>query len=216
MGWFVNNFMLTIIIDYLAQIITAVISTLGYPGVFLLMAAESCGIPMPSEIIMPFAGWLVLLGKLNFWWVVIIGTLGNLAGSVAAYWIGRAGGRPLLEKYGKYVLLSHHDLDVADDWFKKYGDITVLIGRLLPVVRTYISFPAGVAEMSQQKFIFYTTLGVIPWSILFTWLGLKMGEHWTSVREFFHNFDLLIIALLIMFILLYIYRHLKRKKYGQS
>ena len=204
--------MLTIIIDWLAQVITAIIAALGYPGVFLLMALESCGVPAPSEVIMPFAGFLVAAGKLSFWWVVIFGTLGNLAGSLAAYWIGRAGGRPLLEKYGKYILISGYDLDAADGWFRKYGDITVLVGRLLPVVRTYISFPAGVAEMSQKKFVFYTLAGSLPWSILFTYLGVKLGSHWESVRQFFHNFDLLIIGLLILAAGLYIWRHLKNKK----
>src|SRR3989338_8372577 len=170
--------MITKIIDILAAVVIATIGFLGYGGIFLLMALESCGVPMPSEVIMPFSGFLVFKGEMNFWAVVFLGTAGNLAGSLLAYEIGRRGGRPLIEKYGKYILISHHDLNLADKLFVKYGQAVVFVGRLLPVVRTYISFPAGIAKMDLKKFALYTSLGALPWCILFTWLGVKMGANW--------------------------------------
>lgn len=201
--------MITNIIDFLAQLVVSIIDQIGYWGVFLLMLVESCGIPMPSEVIMPFAGFLVLDGRLNFVAVVIIGTLGNLAGSWLAYWIGLKGGRPLIEKYGRYILISNHDLNVAEKLFARYGEMVVFFGRLLPVVRTYISFPAGLARMNFKKFSIYTFLGALPWSFLFVWLGTIMGSHWDLIREKLHDFDLAMLIIVILAILLYIWRHLK-------
>ncbi len=204
--------MITNIIAILAQIVIAIISYIGYAGIFLLMLVESCGIPMPSEVIMPFAGFLVSSGQLNFWLVAFIGAMGNLAGSLLAYWIGAKGGRPLIEKYGKYILISRHDLNLADKWFSKYGDWTVFFGRLLPVIRTYISFPAGIAKMDIKKFAFYTFLGALPWCLLFTWLGVKMGNHWDQIQKTLHNFDLLMLILVIAAIVWYVWRHLKTRQ----
>ena len=176
------------------------------------MLLESCGVPIPSEVIMPFSGFLVATGKLGFWPVVIFGTLGNLTGSLIAYWIGIAGGRPLIEKYGKYILISRHDLNLADRWFNKYGELTVFFGRFLPIIRTYISFPAGISKMDIRKFSLYTTLGAFPWCVLFVWLGIKMGNNWELIRTKLHNFDLLIGTLIILAIGLYIWRHLRNRK----
>lgn len=161
---------------------------------------------------MPFAGFLVADHVMNFWLVVTIGALGNLAGSLLAYWIGWRGGRPLIEKYGKYILISKHDLDGADTWFKKYGDITSFVGRVLPIVRTYISFPAGIAKMDLKKFSIYTFLGAFIWSAGLTYVGVKLGENWTLVREKLHKFDLAILILILILIALYVYRHLKNAK----
>jgi membrane protein DedA with SNARE-associated domain len=208
--------MITAIIDFLAKIVITTIDYTGYFGVWFLMALESCGIPMPSEVIMPFAGFLVFDGKMNFWLIVIAGTLGNLVGSWLAYWIGSVGGRPLIEKYGKYILISKHDLDLADKWFKKYGDWTVFFGRLLPVVRTYISFPAGIAKMDFKKFSVYTTLGALPWTAVFAWLGVKMGANWELIREKLHTFDMTIAVVVVLVIALYIYRHIKITKKEKS
>ncbi|MCX6808873.1 MAG: DedA family protein, partial [Candidatus Berkelbacteria bacterium] len=155
--------MSVVILDFLANIVISAINFLGYGGIFLMMFLESCGIPMPSEVIMPFSGSLVVAGHLSFWSIVIVGALGNLAGSWLAYWIGYRGGRPLIEKYGKYILISKHDLDLADNWFKKYGDWAVFFGRLLPVIRTYISFPAGISKMNFKRFSAFTLLGALPW-----------------------------------------------------
>lgn len=204
--------MITGIVDILAKFVVGTIGILGYSGIFLLMLAESCGIPMPSEVIMPFSGFLVVDGRMAFWPIVIAGTLGNLIGSLLAYWIGAKGGRPLIEKYGKYILISKHDLNLADRWFKKYGDWTVFFGRLLPVIRTYISFPAGISKMDIKKFATYTTLGALPWTILFAYLGVKMGSNWELIREKLHKFDLSILVILILLIGLYIWRHLKHRK----
>lgn len=204
--------MITSIVDVLANFVIQVIDLIGYGGIFVLMLVESCGVPMPSEVIMPFSGFLVFEGKMNFWIIVIAGTLGNLAGSLIAYWIGHRGGRPLIEKYGRYILISKHDLDLADRWFKKYGNLTVFFGRLLPVVRTYISFPAGIAKMDLKKFSIYTTLGALPWTALFAWLGIKMGANWELIREKLHNFDMTILIAVIVVIVLYVARHIRVSK----
>ncbi|MBI5413768.1 DedA family protein [Candidatus Peregrinibacteria bacterium] len=177
------------------------------------MLIESCGIPFPSEIIMPFAGFLVAIGKMNFIGAVLAGTFGNLAGSLLAYWIGIKGGRPLIEKYGKYVLISLHDLDIADRWFAKRGEAIVFFGRLLPVIRTYISFPAGIAKMNLKKFCIYTFLGALPWSILFTWLGIKMQNNWVLIHEKLESFNMAVLGLVIACVGLYVWRHLKKRQH---
>lgn len=204
--------MITNLINLLVQAVVAIIGYLGYSGVFILMFLESCGVPFPSEATMPFSGFLVADGRMNFWLIVLMGTLGNVLGSLLAYYIGLKGGRPLIEKYGKYILISRHDLDLADKWFTTKGELTVFFGRLLPVVRTYISFPAGIAKMNLKKFTLYTTLGVLPWSILFTWLGVKMGNHWELIREKLHNFDVAMALALIALVGWYIWRHLKHRR----
>ena len=190
--------------------IVQTIDTLGYAGVFGLMALESCGIPIPSELIMPFSGFLVEAGTMNFTIVVLMGTFGNLIGSLVAFWIARKGGRPLIEKYGKYILISGKDLDMADRWFQKHGNLTVFLGRLLPVVRTYISFPAGIAQMDWKRFSIYTFLGALPWSVLFVYLGTKMGAHWQLIEQKLHEFNLLIAFLVLAAVVIYVYRHLKK------
>lgn len=174
-----------------------------------MMTAESACIPIPSEIIMPFAGFLVASGKLSFWLVILAGTLGNLAGSLLAYLVGVSGGYTLIEKYGKYILISHHDLQKAHKWFEKKGEVTVFFSRLLPVIRTFISLPAGVSKMDIKKFSFYTTLGSFFWTIVLTYLGTKMGENWTKLQNYFHKFDLLIGLILIAGIVWYIRRHIR-------
>ncbi|MEI6288520.1 MAG: DedA family protein [bacterium] len=203
---------MTFIISILADIIIKIMETLGYGGLLILMALESCGVPFPSEIIMPFAGFLVSLGKMNFIMATIIGALGNLFGSLLAYYIGKAGGRPLIEKYGKYILISRHDLDMADNWFKKHGQMAVFFGRLLPVVRTYISFPAGIAKMEIKRFSAYTFAGALPWCALFTYLGIKLGENWQTVKDRLHGFDIAIAVIIIAMIIAYIIRHLRNLK----
>lgn len=201
--------MFTNLINLIVFWVTAVIAFSGYWGIFLMMTAESACIPIPSEVIMPFAGFLVVSGKLNFWLVVIAGTIGNLVGSWLAYWLGTGEGYNLLRKYGKYILISHHDLDKAHSWFEKRGEIMVFFSRLLPVVRTFISLPAGVARMNLKKFTFFTFLGSLLWAIGLTYLGTKMGENWNKIQDYFHKFDLLIGAILILGIVWYIRRHIK-------
>jgi len=204
--------MVTSLIDLLAKIVVSTIGFFGYGGIFMLMTLESCGLPLPSEVIMLFSGFLVADHRLTLWLVILIGTLGDLFGSCLAYWIGYRGGRPLIEKYGKYILISKHDLNLADSWFKKYGDLTVFFGRLLPIIRTYISFPAGISKMNFKRFAFYTFLGALPWTALFAWLGVKMGSNWEAIRIKLHSFDTAMALVLIILIGLYIWRHIKNSK----
>lgn len=204
--------MITGLIEFLGHIVISIISTLGYFGVFLAMAIESACIPLPSEIIMPFSGYLAYKGEFNFWLVGIVGAFGNLAGSWLAYWVGARGGRPLIEKYGKYILISHHDLDLADRWFKKYGRGTVFFTRLMPVIRTFISFPAGMTGMKWSTFSLYTFLGSLPWSIFLAFVGLKLGENWDTLGSYFHKADLFIGAVIVIGIVWYVRRHLKNLK----
>jgi membrane protein DedA with SNARE-associated domain len=199
------------ILAQVSSLILAVISGLGYFGVFLLMALESACLPIPSEIIMPFSGYLVAAGKFSLWFVVIAGTLGNLAGSIVAYFVGYYGGRPLVEKYGKYILISSHDLDRAEAWFKKYGSASIFFSRLLPIVRTFISFPAGVAKMPFWKFCLYTVLGCLPWSILLTYVGIVLGDNWKSIEVYFHKFDWVVLILAVLLIIYWIYKKVKTK-----
>lgn len=197
------------IISLLAAFIIATISHLGYAGVVLLMAIESACIPLPSEIIMPFSGYLVFTGEFKLWAVALAGALGCVLGSLAAYGLGAWGGRPLIEKYGRYVLISHHDLDLADRWFTRHGDITIFIGRLLPVIRTFIAFPAGVARMSLWRFSIYTFLGSFIWCLVLAWIGQKLGENWNTLGVYFHRFDAAIGAVLVAAVVWYVWRHLK-------
>jgi membrane protein DedA with SNARE-associated domain len=201
--------MLAKLIALIAGFIISTISVLGYGGIVLLMAIESACIPLPSEIIMPFSGYLVFRGDLNLWLVALAGAVGCVLGSLVAYWVGVRGGRPLVEKYGRYILVSHHDLDIADRWFKRHGDIIILIGRLLPLVRTFIAFPAGVARMSMSKFVLYTFIGSFIWCWALAWIGLRLGEHWNTLGSWFHRFDTLIVVLVVLGGIWYVWRHLR-------
>src|SRR6266540_1778580 len=183
------------IIEILSGFIVATISLLGYSGIVLLMAIESACIPLPSEIIMPFSGYLVSKGEMNLWLVGLAGAVGCVLGSLVAYWVGMYGGRPLIEKYGRYVLISRHDLDLADRWFARFGEVIVFASRLLPVIRTFIAFPAGVARMNLKKFVIYTFLGSLPWCIGLAYAGQKLGEQWDknpTLKTLFHRFDFVI------------------------
>jgi membrane protein DedA with SNARE-associated domain len=200
------------IIEILSAFIVATISTLGYGGVVLLMAIESACIPLPSEIIMPFSGYLVSKGEMNLWLVGIAGAVGCVLGSMVAYWVGMYGGRPLIEKYGRYILVSHHDLDLADRWFAKYGEIIVFASRLLPAIRTFIAFPAGVARMNIPRFIIYTFAGSLPWCLGLAYVGQKLGEKWDkdpTLKNLFHRFDFVIGIILVAGAAWWIWRHLR-------
>lgn len=204
--------MATIILSAISNWIIGVISALGYGGVVLLMAIESANIPLPSEVIMPFAGFLVAKGELNLWLVGLAGAIGCVLGSIPSYYLGYYGGRPLIEKYGKYILISHHDLDLADGWFQKRGEWTVFVGRLLPVVRTFISFPAGISRMHFGRFVVYSFLGSLPWTLLLAYIGLKMGENWEKLRGYFHGADWVILILILLGIIWYVRRHIKNSR----
>ena len=195
--------------------IVTIISTLGYGGVVLLMAIESACIPLPSEIIMPFSGYLVSKGEMNLWLVGLAGAVGCVVGSMIAYWVGMYGGRPLIEKYGRFVLISHRDLDLADRWFAKYGEIIVFTSRLLPAIRTFIAFPAGVARMNIPRFIIYTFAGSLPWCIGLAYVGQKLGEQWDKdprLKSLFHRFDFVIGIILVLGAGWWIWRHVKHSR----
>jgi membrane protein DedA with SNARE-associated domain len=185
--------LVTRILEALAGFVIFVISSLGLPGIVLLMAIESACIPLPSEVIMPFSGYLVYKGVHTLWEVSLAGAFGCVVGSVPAYYLGMYGGRPLIEKYGKYILMSRHDLDLADRWFTRHGEATVFLARLLPVIRTFIAFPAGVARMDMKRFL------------------MVLGEKWPTMRAYFHRFDLLIGAVLLAGVVWYVRRHLKHR-----
>ncbi|KDB05308.1 alkaline phosphatase [Defluviimonas sp. 20V17] len=184
----------------LAGFITGVISTLGYGGIALLMAIESACVPLPSEIIMPFSGYLVSTGRFSLLMVATVGAIGCNIGSTLAYLVGAYGGRPLVDRWGRYVLLSPADLDRAERYFARYGSVTVFVGRLLPVVRTFISLPAGIARMPFARFQIYTFLGSWPWCFALAYVGLKLGEAWNrspALRRAMHALDgVVLIALL--------------------
>jgi membrane protein DedA with SNARE-associated domain len=202
--------MIAKIIEILSAIIVATISTLGYSGIVLLMAIESACIPLPSEIIMPFAGYLVSTGQMNIWAVGVAGAVGCVLGSMVAYWAGSYGGRPFIEKYGRYVLVSRHDLDMADRWFATHGEIIIFLSRLLPAIRTFIAFPAGVARMNIKRFIIYTFAGSLPWCLGLAYVGQKLGEKWNkddTLKTWFHRFDFLIGIAGVILAAWWIWRH---------
>ena len=186
----------TILLDFVGQ----VYDTIGWPGVVFLMAVESAGIPFPSELIMPLAGWMLIQAKGDSVWMVglagFYGALGNLLGSLVAYWVSLKGGRPLLFKYGKYVLITRKEVDQAEAWFNKYGDWIVFFSRLLPVVRTFISIPAGIARMNLWKFSILTFVGSFPWSLGLAFGGYLLGENWEDLRSVMRPFDIPILIIL--------------------
>ena len=200
------------IIELLSVVIVATISRLGYSGVVLLMAIESACIPLPSEIIMPFSGYLVSRGEFNLWLVGLAGAIGCVLGSLVAYWVGMYGGRPLAEKYGRYLLVSRHDLDLADRWFERYGEVIVFASRLLPAIRTFIAFPAGVARMNLKKFVIYTFAGSLPWCIGLAYVGQRLGEKWDkdpTLKNLFHRFDFVIGIIIAAAAAWWVWRHIK-------
>lgn len=202
------------IIAVLAKIIIGVISSTGYFGVMLLMAIESACIPLPSEIIMPFAGYLVYTGHFSLIWAATAGALGCNLGSVVAYEIGFYGGRPLVERYGRYLWLSRHDLDMAYHFFHKFGAAAVFIGRLLPVIRTFIALPAGVARMNRTRFHIYTFVGSWPWCFVLAWFGMKLGEQWDKdprLKQWLHRLDAVIILLLLVGAVWFVRSHWKNR-----
>jgi membrane protein DedA with SNARE-associated domain len=203
--------MLEKLISLLSGFIIATIATLGYGGVALLMAIESACIPLPSEIIMPFAGYLVFKGEFTLWGAALAGAAGCVLGSLLAYFIGAYGGRSLVYKYGRYVLISHRDLAWADRWFTRHGGITVFIGRLLPVIRTFIALPAGISRMPLVRFVIYTFVGSFIWCYGLAWIGRKLGESWNTLGVYFHKFDTAIAIVLLIAAVWYVRRHWRHR-----
>ena len=198
------------IISALAGFTIAVISSSGYLGVVILMAIESACIPLPSEIIMPFAGYLVYKGQFTLLWAATAGALGCNIGSVIAYEVGFHGGRPLVERYGSRILLSRHDIEMADHFFRRFGSAAVFIGRLLPVIRTFIALPAGIARMPRLRFHIYTFAGSWPWCFALAWMGMKLGERWHTdphLSHWLHRLDVVVLLLLIAGLTWFIWSH---------
>lgn len=198
------------ILALLVPWITGLISLIGYPGVALLMAIESACIPLPSEIIMPFAGYLVYTGRFNLFWVATAGAIGCNIGSAVVYWIGAYGGRPMVERFGSYVLLSRKDLDRTTAFFERRGSITVLIARILPVVRTFIALPAGIARMPQRRFHIYTFVGSWPWCFVLAYAGMKLGKAWNTdprLKNVLHRSDAAILVLLGVAFVWFVWSH---------
>ncbi len=205
------------ILGALAAFIIAVISGSGYLGILLLMAIESACIPLPSEVIMPFAGYLVSTGRFSLVLAATAGALGCNLGSIVGYEIGKRGGRPMAERWGRYVLIGPGELDAADRFFARYGSIAVLVGRLLPVIRSFIAFPAGVARMRLLPFHVYTFVGSWPWCFALAWVGMTLGDRWNSdprLKEWFHRADALIAAVLVVAVAAYVWHRVRGLKRG--
>ncbi|GCE03663.1 DedA family protein [Dictyobacter aurantiacus] len=206
--------------DLLTTFITNLYISTGLLGIVLAMAIESCCIPLPSEIVMPVAGLLlaqhkILPGVSTPMGIVALGlsgALGCLIGSTIAYWIGYKGGRPLMLKYGRYVLISHHDADIADRFFQRWGSPTAFFSRLLPVVRTYISLPAGITKMSFTKFCIYSFIGSFPWCVLLAYAGVVLNGNMTTIEPYYKSFEYVIIAAIFVLVVLYVWRHLRNDR----
>src|SRR3569833_209289 len=206
--------MIEIIITLLAGFVIATISRLGDGGIALLMAIESACIPLPSEIIMPFSGYLVSTGRFDLCLVVFVGVFGCILGSVVAYEAGKRGGRPFVERWGKYVLLNMHDLDRAEAFFARWGSITVLVCRLLPLVRSFIAFPAGVARMPLVRFHIYTFVGSWPWCFALAWVGMKLGVAWRTdprLSHILHKADAAIVAIGVIGAAWFVWHQLRKR-----
>jgi len=202
---------LTSIIVFISSIVIYLITELGYLGIFVAMTMESAALPIPSEIVMPFAGYVAFQGHLDFWAIVIAGTLGNLVGSILLYYIGLKGGRPVLMKYGKYILVSEREIKIAEEWFRKFGSKVIFFSRMLPVVRTFVSLPAGAAKMGIKKFSFYTLIGSLPWNITLTYVGFVLGENWQQIEGAFRAFDLVIMGVVAVVLAYIVYALFKKK-----
>ena len=207
-------------LEHLSSLIIQLIQTTGYIGVFVLMTLESALVPIPSEVTMPFAGFLVNKGALSFPMVVFAGAFGNLVGSLIAYYIGfyfkQSFIVKMINKYGKFLLITEEDYKTAVSWFHRYGISVVFFSRLLPAVRTFISLPAGHAKMSLWKFSAYTLVGSLLWSFVLTYIGVYLGSQWHSFEGYFRKFDLLIIVVFVLLIALYVNHKLHIVALGKS
>lgn len=197
---------------FLTELVIKTIDAFGYFGVGILMGLESAAIPIPSEVIMPFSGFLVSQGKMSLFFVALAGAVGSVVGSWIIYEVARYGGRPLLEKYGKYILISKSHLDSTDKFFQKYGMWATFIGRMLPVFRTYISIPAGLAGIDLKKFLILCFVGSFIWSYFLAWLGTVFGEHWEKIKDYMHYISIAILIVVVLLIVRWFWKNLNGKK----
>src|SRR5574344_2017838 len=204
--------MLDALLAPIINFIHNIISSMGPWGVALLMAIESCNIPLPSEAILPFAGFLVAQGHMSIHIAAIFGACGCIVGSIPSYYIGYFGGRPFVEKYGKYFLISKKDLEMADKWEQKYGAMSFFLCRMLPIVRTFISLPAGILRANIFVFVIFTFLGSLIWSYPLIYVGMKLGEHTEALKAIWHKFDLAIVLILVVLFIMYIKHHFDNLK----
>ncbi len=191
------------IAELLSGYITQFISSIGYVGVFILMMLESAALPVPSEVVMPFAGYLAYQGFFNLYLISILGAVGCTAGSVLSYYVGYKGGRPFIEKYGKYLFIESRHMQLAETWFNKYGDRAVFFSRLLPVVRTFISLPAGIGKYDLKKLVTFSFIGSLPWCFALAYVGFYLGPFWMKIIGFFNELDIVVIAAIIIIFLYY-------------
>lgn len=198
--------------EFIIHFVTTFILKVGYVGIAVLMSLESMVVPLPSEAVMPFAGFLWFDHKLSFWAIVIASTLGSIIGSLISYYVGACAGRPFVKKFGRYVLLNEHDLEKTDRFFARYGDKTIFFSRFIPVVRHLISIPAGVGRMNIYKFSIYTILGAGLWNSFLTWLGFKLGSNWGVIRQYGEIIDIVLAVLIIAAIIYLIRKRQQRKK----
>jgi len=194
------------LLTWISETALQLVNTMGIWGIWLGMILESACIPIPSEVIMLSGGWLVAQGSITFMEVAVAGILGNLLGSVIAYYIGKAGGRRLLEKYGKYILMNEHHLEQSERWFKRYGESTVFFTRMLPFIRTFISLPAGIAGMKAWKFIVFTALGCIPWNLALIYLGYRLGDNWSIVEQYIRPISYTVCGIVLLLLLWWLVR----------
>jgi membrane protein DedA with SNARE-associated domain len=198
--------------ESLVNFIVNFIGSTGYISVVILMALESMVAPVPSEAVMPFAGFLIVDGRFSFPWVIFFSTLGSIIGSLISYYVGAYGGRPIVEKFGRYLLLDKHHLDLAEKYFNKRGDITILICRFIPVVRHLISIPAGMGKMNLLKFIVYTIVGAAIWNAFLAYVGFVLKTNWSEVMKYSHIIDIVVLAAIIIAVSYYVYRFYKNKR----
>ncbi|MBI2137746.1 DedA family protein [Candidatus Woesearchaeota archaeon] len=204
------------IFERLSGFFAAIVAAGGYPGIFILMVLESMVFPVPSELVMPFAGFLVADGKLNLWIVITVSSLASVTGSIISYFIAYSGGKELIHKFGRFVLLNKEELEWTEGWFRKHGSITILISRFIPVVRHLISIPAGLARMDLKRFILFTAVGATAWNSFLLWVGMQLRERWELVHQYSRQLDVLAVALLVAAVAYYAYRHLRRRRRVQS
>lgn len=199
------------LLAYIGSLAIAITSALGYPGLVFLMALESMVVPLPSELVLPFAGFLVAQGQFNFWLSLMAAAVGSLVGSLISYAMGYYGGDRFVRKFGKYCLLDESDLNTAERWFARRGEITIFISRFVPVVRHLISIPAGIGKMNLLKFSFYTVVGATIWNAILLYLGYVLGNNWASIRQYSEKFSILVALLLILAVAFTLWRHWKHK-----
>ncbi len=203
-------------LSYIGHLAVQVISSLGYFGVFFLMMLESMIFPIPSELVMPFAGFLAARGTFNFWLVVFFSAFGSLVGSLLSYYIGYYGGKGVVKKFGKYAFLDEHDLDKTHNWFNKKGPRTIFVSRFVPVVRHLISIPAGIGKMDLKKFCIFTVIGATMWNTFLAYLGYVLGSNWESVKKYSEYISIPVAIIVVIVCIFFVHRHFRNKKRKQG